>query len=164
MKSKTLFVAAILMILISSFSFCFAEGEKKDVNLGNEISRSIDKTSGSINKVISSNVVGGTKNVVEGGIKTVENVVMDTGNMVKDGAMNAGNMVKDGAMSAGNMINKDAEYVKDAGNYNAVRTTTEVSRSGIDKDTMTTWMWITLIAATTIIIAAIWYYVTQIND
>ena len=142
MKSKTLFVAAILMILISSFSFCFAEGEKKDVNLGNEISRSIDKTSGSINKVVSSNVVGGTKNVVEGGIKTVENVVMDTGNM----------------------INKDAEYVKDAGNYNAVRTTTEVSRSGIDKDTMTTWMWITLIAATTIIIAAIWYYVTQIND
>ena len=153
MKSKTLFVAAILMILISSFSFCFAEGEKKDVNLGNEISRSIDKTSGSINKVVSGNVVGGTKNVVEGGIKTVENVVMDTGNMVKDGAM-----------SAGNMINKDAEYVKDAGNYNAVRTTTEVSRSGIDKDTMTTWMWITLIAATTIIIAAIWYYVTQIND
>ena len=153
MKSKTLFVAAILMILISSFSFCFAEGEKKDVNLGNEISRSIDKTSGSINKVVSSNVVGGTKNVVEGGIKTVENVVMDTGNMVKDGAR-----------SAGNMINKDAEYVKDAGNYNAVRTTTEVSRSGIDKDTMTTWMWITLIAATTIIIAAIWYYVTQIND
>ena len=153
MKSKTLFVAAILMILISSFSFCFAEGEKKDVNLGNEISRSIDKTSGCINKVVSSNVVGGTKNVVEGGIKTVENVVMDTGNMVKDGAM-----------SAGNMINKDAEYVKDAGNYNAVRTTTEVSRSGIDKDTMTTWMWITLIAATTIIIAAIWYYVTQIND
>ena len=62
------------------------------------------------------------------------------------------------------MINKDAEYIKDAGNYNAVRTTTEVSRSGIDKDTMTTWMWITLIAATTIIIAAIWYYVTQIND
>ena len=54
---------------------------------------------------------------------------------------------------------------KDSGNYNAVRTTTtDVSRSGIDKDTMTTWMWITLIAATTIIIAAIWYYVTQTND
>ena len=54
---------------------------------------------------------------------------------------------------------------KDSGNYNAVRTgATDVSRSGIDKDTMTTWMWITLIAATTIIIAAIWYYVTQTND
>ena len=154
MKSKTLFVAAILMILISSFSFCFAEGEQKDDHLGNEISRSIDKTSDSIDKVVSGNVVGGTQNVVEGGIKTVENVVMDTGNMVKDGINNTGKMIEN-----------DARDVKeDAGNYNAVRTTTEVSRSGIDKDTMTTWMWITLIAATTIIIAAIWYYVTQYNS
>lgn len=154
MKNKIIYTVTLLVILSLSSMVCFA-AEDNTVILGNEITKSIDKATDNVNKVISGEVVGGSRNVVEGGIKGVENVVYDTGNMVKDGINNTGNMIKN-----------DARDVKeDAGNYNAVRTTTtEVSRSGIDKDTMTTWMWITLIAATTIIIAAIWYYVTQYNS
>lgn len=156
MNNKMLYIVALFVILSLTSIVCFA-ADNTTVNLGNEITRSMDKTSDSFNKVVTSNIVTGTRNVVEGGIKSVENVVGNAGNMVKDEA----GMIKDETRK----MEYNDNNKNDSGNYNAVRTgATDVSRSGIDKDTMTTWMWITLIAATTIIIAAIWYYVTQTND
>ena len=145
MNNKMLYIVALFVILSLTSIVCFA-ADNTTVNLGNEITRSMDKTSDSFNKAIASNVVTGTRNVVG-----------NAGNMVKDEA----GMIKDETRK----MEYNDNNKKDSGNYNAVRTgATDVSRSGIDKDTMTTWMWITLIAATTIIIAAIWYYVTQTND
>ena len=72
MNNKMLYIVALFVILSLTSIVCFA-ADNTTVNLGNEITRSMDKTSDSFNKVVTSNVVTGTRNVVEGGIKSVEN-------------------------------------------------------------------------------------------
>ena len=53
----------------------------------------------------------------------------------------------------------------DNGNYNTTRTTAEQTiNTGVNTMTATTWMWIILVVAMVMIIAAIWYYATQDNS
>lgn len=147
MTKKILICLVFVVTLINVCAFsniCFAANDEKSINLGNEITKSMDKTADSV------------RNVVSG------NVIYDAAEGVKNTAQNAKNVVEDGA----DAVKKEERKMESDANdsYNARRTTAEATETGIDKDRMTTWMWLTLIAATTIIIAAIWYYVTQVND
>lgn len=147
MTKKILICLVLVVTLINVWAFSnisFAANDEKSINLGNEITKSMDKTGDSLRNVVSGNVIN------------------DAAQGVRNTAENAKNMVEDGA---GAMKEEERRMESDTNDsYNAQRTTAEATRSGIDKDQMTTWMWLTLIAATTIIIAAIWYYVTQVND
>ncbi len=149
----SLFVGLLLIncFFITTVSFA----NENTISLGNEITKSMDKTGDSMKNVLSGNAIMDAGNNIKNTVNDARNVVMDETNDMKAD-------VKDEE----NKMYKDDEMKKtDNGeNYDARRTNAEISRSGIDNNIMMTWMWIALIAATTIIIAAIWYYVTQTND
>lgn len=144
--SKKLIISTIVGIILSlCCGISFAAEEGKDIKLGNEIVKSIDKTEHSFENVISGNAI------------------MDTTNNIKD----AGNMIND---RMDEMENTDENEVAsgNAGNYNTTRTTAEETinsgiNNGINTMTATTWMWIILIMAAVVIITAVWYYATQDN-
>ena len=150
----SLFVGLLLIncFFITTVSFA----NENTISLGNEITKSIDKTGDSMKNVLSGNVIMDAGNNVKNTIEDAKDVMMDEANDMKAD-------VKDEE----NKMDKEDDKMKreeNRDNYDARKTNAEVSRSGIDNNTMTTWMWIALIAATTIIVAAIWYYVTQSND
>lgn len=149
----SLFVGLLLIncIFITTVSFA----NENTISLGNEITKSMDKTGDSMKNVLSGNVIMDAGNNIKNTVNEARNVVMDEANDMKADLKNEANK-----------MDKDDEMKKteNGENYDARRTNAEISRSGIDNNTMMTWMWIALIAATTIIIAAIWYYVTQTND
>lgn len=147
MTKKILFLLVGLLIFSVNFSVCFAADNT--INLGNEITKSIDKTSENLDKVVPGNIVTDTKNEL---YKEKDNMVneLDKGKSEID---KTGEKIDDN-------VYKDS---KDVGEYNTVRTS--VTNEGlVDQDTMTTWMWILLVIATSIIVASIWYYVTRMND
>lgn len=149
----SLFVGLLLIncFFITTVSFA----NENTISLGNEITKSMDKTGDSMKNVLSGNVIMDAGNNIKNTVNEARNVVMDEANDMKTDLKNEVNK-----------MDKDDEMKKteNGENYDARRTNAEISRSGIDNNTMMTWMWIALIAATTIIIAAIWYYVTQTND
>lgn len=149
----SLFVGLLLIncFFITTVSFA----NENTISLGNEITKSMDKTGDSMKNVLSGNVIMDAGNNIKNTVNEARNVVMDEANNMKADLKNEVNK-----------MDKDDEMKKteNGENYDARRTNAEISRSGIDNNTMMTWMWIALIAATTIIIAAIWYYVTQTND
>lgn len=149
----SLFVGLLLIncFFITTVSFA----NENTISLGNEITKSMDKTGDSMKNVLSGNVIMDAGNNIKNTVNEARNVVMDEANDMKADLKNEANK-----------MDKDDEMKKteNGENYDARRTNAEISRSGIDNNTMMTWMWIALIAATTIIIAAIWYYVTQTND
>lgn len=149
----SLFVGLLLIncFFITTVSFA----NENTISLGNEITKSMDKTGDSMKNVLSGNVIMDAGNNIKNTVNEARNVVMDEANDMKADLKNEANK-----------MDKDDEMKKteNGENYDARRTNAEISRSGIDNNTMMTWMWIALIAAITIIIAAIWYYVTQTND
>lgn len=144
--TKKVFICTVIGIILSlCCGMSFAAEEGKDIKLGNEIVKSIDKTEHSFENVVSGNVI------------------MDTTNSIKD----TGNMIND---HMNDMERKDENEIiaGSAGNYNTTRTTAEETinsgvNSGINTMTATTWMWIILIMAAVVIITAIWFYATQDN-
>ena len=148
MLKKSLICALAIIILSLCCTISFANEKGNNINLGNEIIRSIDKTENSM------------KNVVSG------NIVRDAGNMINDEI----NMIEDGVYNVENTIRNDdnnntAGVVgRNDGDYNATRTSVDQTlNGGINTMTATTWMWIILIVAAVTIMAAIWYYATQGN-
>lgn len=150
----SLFVGLLLIncFFISTVSFA----NENTISLGNEITKSMDKTGDSMKNVLSGNVIMDAGNNIKNTVEDARNVVMDEANDMKTDVKNEDNKM--------DKENDEMKKIENGENYDARRTNAEVSRSGIDNNTMMTWMWIALIAATTIIIAAIWYYVTQTND
>lgn len=148
MAKKIIMVAFAVIVLCLCCGTCFAaENKNSNINLGNEIMQSVDKTGQSIQNVVSGNVV-----------RDVGNTMNNTGNHVNNKVNNLEKDVK-GTVNGG--VNNRA-----TGNYNTVRTTTEgtVANRNFSTMTTTTWMWIILVVAAIVIIAAIWYYATRNND
>lgn len=142
MAKKSLICGLAMVVLLLFCGICFAADDGNSISLGNEVMRSIDKTGNSFRNVVSGNVVNGAVNNVREGTNNVENGLNDVVNG-NDRNNNAGNR-----------------------DYNTVRTTTEGTTTNGTAGTMTatTWMWLILIVAAVIIIAAIWYYATQSNS
>ena len=149
MVKKGLIIGSFITIILSLFcGLCWAaEGDNKtSINLGNEITKSIDKTGQSMQNL--------TNNVFSGN-NIVNDMKTDAENMGKS-VTDEMNRVDDGIVSRTD---------NNQGDYNVTRTTSEGSNTTMfNAMSTTTWMWIILAVAAIIVIAAIWYYATQNND
>ena len=152
-RKSIIFVLAILMFSLLS-GICFAADSENSINLGNEIMQSIDKTENSMKNVVSGNVIVSINDTPQNG-----NMVQDGVNSVGNGMNNMGNSVNNGI---NHMENGTNSRINDGTNYNTTRTTAEGTMADTTMTT-TTWMWIILALAATIIFVAIWYYATQDN-
>lgn len=162
MVKKSLIAGLIAIILSLCCGLCFAAEQKNEtsVNLGNEITQSIDKTGQSMRNLtedtFSTNMIDDARNGIQNISRNMTNGINNMGASMTDGM----NHVDDGIVNATETNEKD-----NAGNYNTTRTTTEATTAtGFTAMSTTTWMWIILAVAAIIIIAAIWYYATQNND
>ena len=164
MLKKFLISTLAIIILSLCCTICFAAENGNNINLGNEIMRSIDKTENSMRNVVSGNVIKDTENMMRDGANTIKSGVND----VENGTQNMANTVSDNNDMDTNNENRNNEEttagMNNNGGYNTTRTSADQTlNAGINTMTATTWMWIILIVAAVTIMAAIWYYATQGN-
>lgn len=171
MAKKSLICGLAIILLLFCCGVCFAaENKGNSINLGNEIMQSIDKTQDSFQNVVSGNVVHDTTNAVKDGGNTITNGFKDIGNEVTGTINNNNNDYDSNYNNDNNNNNNNNDNNRAAGmtgNYNATRTTDTINaglNNGINTMSATTWMWIILIVAAVVILAAIWYYATQSNS
>ena len=138
--AKKIIISLAIIILSLCCSVCFAADNNSNVNLGDQITDSLDKTGDSVRNV--------TSDVMDAGANTMRSI----GNTV-DGDNNNNN--NDNRMSQRNLSNDT--------NYNAVRTSVdEVTTNGTMS--ATTWIWIILAVAAIVIVAMIWYYAVKTDN
>ena len=148
------FLVSILVAVILSvvFSVCFAneDNSSNNINLGNEITRSFDKTEDN------------AKNLINGTMETeqkMENDVRDMGQKMENGARDIGQKLENGARDVAGAVTEDRN------NYNTTRTSTTRAAANSDNTiagmTTNTWMWIIFAVSGIIILSAIWYYAVQ---
>lgn len=154
MVKKSLIAGLTAIILSLCCGLCFAADNDKHntINLGNEITQSLDKAGQSVQNVTNDMFSGNLVNDASNGMKTMTNDVKNGVNIVDNGIVNTTKM------------NTNTNTNNNAGNYNATRTTAEGATRNITTMSTTTWMWMILAVAAIIIVAAIWYYATQSND
>ena len=132
--AKKIFISLAIIFLSLCCSVCFAADNNSNVNLGEEITDSLDKTGDSMR-----NVANDAMNEVDGNRNDNRN----------------GNM-----RSTNGYSNNENNVFTDS--YNAVRTSVDEVATG--NMSTTTWIWIILAVAAIIIVAMVWYYATQSND
>lgn len=146
MTKKIFAIILVSAILSLCCGFCFAASNEADtVNLGNEISSSLNKGANSVGNV-AEDVVGAGEEMVNG--------VGDAFRRMGDNNDNNNN-------------NNDNNGMWNNGTtdgYSTTRTTAEGTQTTNGTMSTTTWMWIIFAVAAVIIIAAIWYYAMQGND
>ena len=165
MTKKFLVSILVAVILSGVFSVCFANEDNgsNNINLGNEITRSFDKTEDS-----AKNLVNGTMEAEQ----KMENGAKDMGQRIENGARDMGQRIENGARDMGQKIENGVRDVSGAvtenrNNYSTTRTTTSASINAdntIAGMTTNTWMWIIFAVAGIIILSAIWYYAVQNKD
>ncbi len=133
--AKKIFGIFAILIFSLCCSVCFAnEDNNSNVNLGEEITDSINKAGDS-----------------------VRNVADDVMNGI-DGNRNNNNNNNNTRINRNN--NRDDNIY--ANGYNAVRTSVDEIATG--NMSTTTWIWIILAVAAIIIVAMVWYYAVQNNN
>ena len=143
MTKKFLVSILVAVILSVVFSVCFANEDNgsNNINLGNEITRSFDKTEDS------------AKNLVNG--------TMEAEQKMENGARDMGQKIENGVRDVSGAVTENRN------NYSTTRTTTSASINAdntIAGMTTNTWMWIIFAVAGIIILSAIWYYAVQNKD
>ena len=134
--AKKIFISLAIVILSLCCSVvCFAADNNSNVNLGEEITDSLDKTGNS-----------------------VRNVAEDVMNGVDGNNRNARNSNNNNRTNTNN--NQDNNVFTNG--YNAVRTSVDDAATG--NMSTTTWIWIILAVAAIIIVAMVWYYAVQDNN
>jgi hypothetical protein len=146
--AKKLFIGVEIIAVISLFFsvYSFATNEdSKTVNLGNEVSKTIDKTE--------DNVENAADKTGNAGQRLVNDVKTDMGAMFN----NNNNNDNDNNNKSNNAVANNNNV-----NYSTARTATNgnVLNTGMSS---TTWVWIIMAVAAIIIIAAVWYYAAQNN-
>lgn len=134
--AKKIFMFFAIIILSLCCSVCFAAENNSNVNLGEEITDSINKTGDSVR-----NVTNDVMNGVNGNARNNNN------NNYNNGNYNRNNNTDNNVFTNG---------------YNAVRTSVDDVATG--NMSTTTWIWIILAVAAIIIVAMVWYYAVQNND
>lgn len=151
MTKKILITVLVSAILSLCCGFCFASStEGHNVNLGNEISSSLNKGADSVGNV-AEDLVGAGEQAVNGVGDAFRN--MDNNNNYNNNNDNNNN---NGTWNNDNRTTTDG--------YSTMRTTAEGTQATNGTMSTTTWMWIIFAIAAVIIIAAIWYYAMQGND
>ena len=130
--AKKLFISLAIIFISLCCSVCFA-ADNSNVNLGDQITDSLDKTGDSIRNV--------TSDVMDAGANTMRSI---------------GNTVDGNNNDRTNLRNTSNDT-----NYNAVRTS--VDEATTSTMSTTTWIWIILAVAAVIIVAMVWYYAVQDN-
>lgn len=151
--AKKIFVSLAIVILCLCCSVCYAADNNSNVNLGEEITDSLDKTGDSVRNV-ADDVMNGVDDMTRSNREdnsTNNNQTRNTNNNYNNYSNNNGN---NGNNYADNNVFSEG--------YNAVRTTTEDIATGTMSTT--TWIWIILAVAAITIIAMVWYYATQTNN
>lgn len=154
MTKKFLVSILVAVILSGVFSVCFANEDNgsNNINLGNEITRSFDKTEDS-----AKNLVNGTMEAEQ----KMENGAKDMGQRIENGARDMGQKIENGVRDVSGAVTENRN------NYSTTRTTTSASINAdntIAGMTTNTWMWIIFAVAGIIILSAIWYYAVQNKD
>ena len=120
-------------------------------------------------------IVYATENNAENVKNNVVDTVNNTENVVKDTATGAAGAVKNGLNTIGNKTQEMTNNVKNAGNdmmnttdntntnYTATRTATEENVGTTTGGYNNVWTWIIVGIIAIVIIALIWYYVSQNN-
>ena len=153
MTKKVLIVTLVSAILSLCCGFCFAaSGEADTVNLGNEVSSSLNK---------GADAVGNVANDMVGAGQDMLNGVGDAFRRMGDDNNGNNNNNNNDNNNMG-MWNNNGTTTTDG--YSTTRTTTEGTQTTNGAMSTTTWMWIIFAVAAVIIIAAIWYYAMQGND
>lgn len=151
--TKKVLLGILVSILLSLFtSFCFAATDTDNVNLGNDVSSSINKGMDSVGNVV--------RDVAGYGERTFDDMGNHNNNNNNNNRNNNG--------YTGSTNNGYNGYNGNYGtNYGTTRTGTEGTANATGSTggmTTTTWMWVIFAIAAIIIIAAIWYYAMQGND
>lgn len=154
MTKKFLVSILVAVILSGVFSVCFANEDNgsNNINLGNEITRSFDKTEDS-----AKNLVNGTMEAEQ----KMENGAKDMGQRIENGARDMRQKIENGVRDVSGAVTENRN------NYSTTRTTTSASTNAdntIAGMTTNTWMWIIFAVAGIIILSAIWYYAVQNKD
>lgn len=149
--AKKLFISFAIIILSVCCSVCFAaDNNGSNVNLGDEITDSLDRAGDSV------------RNVAGDAMNGVDNMI--TGDMEENNTRN--NVTNDRTTRNNNNMNNNnvgtAGYNAGTNGYNAVRTSVDEATTG--NMSTTTWMWIILAVAAIVIVAMVWYYAVQDNN
>lgn len=133
MKRKS-FILLITLLLISISSVCFAD-------MANDIKNTMN---GATNTM-----VDGTKNLAE----DVRSGIQSAENTIEDGAKDIGNAVMDGTNDIAD--NNDNNY--------AARRTNSEDVSIVSNTAVSTWTWIAVAIAASVIVGLVWYYASERN-
>lgn len=136
--AKKIFISLAIIILSLCCSVCFAADDGSNVNLGEEITESLDKTGES------------ARNVADDAMNGVDNMTRDD---------NTSSGTSNNRSRNSNTITNNNVATQD---YNAVRTSVDDAATG--NMSTTTWIWIILAVAAIIIVAMVWYYAVQNNN
>lgn len=137
---KKFFIIATLLVIFSFFMVPYAFAANKSMD-------------NAVNNV--RNFVGGAENVVEDAGKDVANGVRSGLNAIDEGAKDVGNDVKN---DANNMMNTNNRNT----NYNAIRTATGTTYTGLFGTTSNTvWSWLIIAIVAIIIVALVLFYANQ---
>lgn len=139
MAKRVFLSLAIIILSVLCCSVCFAADNNSNVNLGEQITDSLDKTGDSVR-----NAAGDVMNTIDG-----------DNNRTRNNNNNNYNM------NNGTSKNNNNNYTNGTG-YNAVRTSVDQMTTG--NMSTTTWIWIILAVAAIVIVAMVWYYAVQNND
>ena len=159
--TKKVCIGILVSILLSLFtSFCFAATNTDKVNLGNNVSSSINKSMNSVGNAVR-DVVDDAGGAIRNAGDAIGNVVDNNNNNMnnKNGINNNRNN------NANNDYNTSAYNNRNYNNgiYGTTRTSVDNATTATGMST-TAWMWVIFAIADVIIIAAIWYYAMQGND
>ena len=144
--AKKIFVSLAIIMLSLCCGVCFAAENNSNVNLGEQITDSLDKAGNSMRNVADD---------VMDGMGTRDNRNNDSYNNNTNNNRNNNN----------NTMDNRTGYTNGNGftqGYNAVRTSVDDMTTG--NMSTTTWVWIILAVAAIVIVAMIWYYAVQGND
>lgn len=150
--AKKIFASLAIIMLSLCCGVCFATENNSNVNLGDQITDSLDKAGDSM--------------------RNVADDVMD-GMGVRDNNRNNNNNYNSNSRNRNtnnnnydnNTMDNRTGYTNGNGftdGYNAVRTSVDEATTG--NMSTTTWIWIILAVAAIIITAFVWYYAAQDND
>ncbi len=133
--AKKMFISLAIVFLSLCCSVCFAADDNSNVNLGDEITDSLNKAGNSV--------------------RNVADDVMNGEN----------NNTRDNNNNNNRNNNDNARTYTNGNGYNAVRTSVDDMATGNTTNmSATTWIWIILAVAAIIIVAMVWYYATQNNN
>lgn len=141
--AKKIFISLAIIILSLCCGVCFAAENNDNVNLGQEITDSLDKTGDS-----------------------VRNVAEDVMNGVDGNNRNMGNNNNNNTNHNTTNTNRNRNAYTDnnafSNGYNAVRTSVDDTATG--NMSTTTWVWIILAVVAIVIVGMVWYYAVQNNN